>query len=158
MRSQMRRRLLPSSCLDHTNLQNSCKTPDTFFSTITRMMSNCKSCARNLREFVENSRHPETPAHGREGLNCNSCHCFRGIRGIRGWVPNRWFRCGGTSKRKVWDPTFTKMKLKMGIFKTNTLTRSQGTQNGSFLKNDVENGDLQKKYLHPKPKVPKVRP
>ena len=26
----------------------------------------------NLEKFVEHSRHPETPAHGREGLNCTS--------------------------------------------------------------------------------------
>ena len=43
----------------------------------------------NLREFVENSRHPATPARLWVGLNCGSWHRFRGIRG---WIPTLWFR------------------------------------------------------------------
>ena len=48
------------------------------FSIISLMSFSC------LREFVENSRHPKTPARVREGLVSGFWHRFRSIQGIRG--------------------------------------------------------------------------
>ena len=57
------------------------QTPATHYDNIAPTKDGCSRVY--LREFVENSRHPKTPARGREGSNCSSCHHFGGIRGIR---------------------------------------------------------------------------